>query len=1172
MAPDSLVAWLERLQAARLIELSPRVLSECTRVLVLRETWRREDLADSLASLLAHDESAWRSIRAHFLEHAGVVSAAAEQPRVGVLRGGVASGQTPRVVRTRTVGPSRLSGLRWAAVLLVVVVSGFAFGPTLIEQLGARVLPEELQEDPDLAAIRRESKGNQDKAGELAKEVPVEPPPPPTSEFGLEVAAPASNTPIEAQEAGAVDLKVQFGPPWLRWLLLGLPALLALLAARWWQAIGQYSADVRAAADRAAEARRQAHAEGTAFGVPYHIEQVPPFDFSRADDAATLLGRLTHGVVGEELDVPTTIDRTIAAGGRIAPAFARGGRREVMVVLVDTETGGHPFLDGVEQILARWRRTGLVIERYDYGRVPTRLRKWPDGRPIDLDRLARRSEGRPLLVFSRMAGARDYAGDVSWLRTLAAWPVRAWIDLDPRTPVERPDTTLLRHIAASGLRRFPWTGEDLVLCARHLAAHGEGIRERPEIPVPAADPEALWKWAACAALVPDPSWPQLDAVRRALPELRSALPESRCVQRLIEWARQEGLGEEGRDHLLGEGDRLAFDPDKRTALIARLRRWDERQFARREDRLEFRARALLLHQLEAADTHGDVLGEQLRRLKQAFHRAAMHPDEAERLLQEFSDSAGARELQSLVVEELRLQGQGCTLAGPWVAGTRDALSAWSFGAARARLVDLLRLRTWSWQGVVRALPWAGLGVLSSALWCRVEHGLADPGSRVRPVATLVVHTPQTFEVVKHGVSASGCTQPGLIALADSAPMCFVALTGGTFRMGSPASEDGRSDDENQHDARVEPFAIATHEVTVTQWRAVMNRDPVRCDATCPGDHPAMVGDWNTACEFMNELTILENRVRRAREDPELTPCYLKRGDSWVWEDSACTGFRLPTETEWEYSARAGTVTAFFWGEDPRDACRYANGLDLTARTARLLMVSSTNDCADGYSETSPVGTYDPNGWGLYDMSGNVSEWVWDRYASAYPAAAANVGFAGSPGTGGDSISRGGSYLSSPEIIRSADRSAVYRKNPQESDFSAFGLRCARSSDATTVAPGSSHELPEYRVKGTAHESRRKPVCGDNRCDSSEGEDCRLCADCACSETERCLEGGGGRYSCVPDAVTHHLDALCGDGLCEVTTEDCQTCEVDCRCPQDEMCIPRIRELRAVCVPRLGPHL
>ena len=1030
--PDSLFAWLERLHAAQLIKLSPRLVHDCARVLALRASWRREDLADSLASLLASDEETWRTVRKHFLErHEGVPRAPEAPPGPLDLRPvpgfihSTPSRALPRWLLRRLPNwlrrPGRLGGLRWAAILFVIVTGGYLAGPAALRWAGELIFPPT---PVDPAAI--------------TKLIDATPKPSPLRNYRHLESAPTRTAVETTAVAASEELP---GPDWLRWLLLGLSPLLAMLAVRWWGAVAEFRGDIQAAAQRAASERKQAQRASKVVGVPYHIEHKLPFDATRADDAATILGRLLHGDPGTDLDVAPTIDRTIAAGGRIDPVFARSSRREVLVVLVDGEDG-HPYLDGVELILERWRRGGLAFDRFDYSWEPSKLRRWPGGQPTDLDTLARRSEGRPLLVFSRMIRPHNIHRELGWLRRLEAWPVRAWVDLDPRTLGERAGEPALERVALT-LRRFPWTGEGLVHCARFLAARGAGVRPPRELPLAPVRPEVLERWAACAALVPDPSWPQLDAVRRGLSELAREIRDPRQVQRLIEWARREGLAGDRRDYLLGTGDCLVLDPKRRLGLIAGLRAWDEQHFPRREDRLEYRARELLLRQLEAADTRGDEFGEQLRQVKQAFHRAAMHPEQAETLLREFADRPGARELKALVAEELALQGRGLFLGGAWGRGTSDTLAAFSTGAERARLRDFLRPRAWSW----RVAAWAGLfgllGVASGAAWWGEQSGLWDIFERppeASVVATRVVETPTTW-IIKSGP----CDQAELTALAEVAPMCFVALPAGEFTMGSPADEPGRFDSENQHQARVGAFALGTHEVTLGQWKAVMGTSPNTCEGECDEKLPVVNVSWNDACRFMVELTRRENEALRKRGAPELTPCYEQTGDTWTWKDPACTGFRLPTETEWEYAARAGTQTAYSFGNDPKEMCKYGNGLDEARQRkypddADPKEAGSMFHCDDKFADLAPVGKFLPNAWRLHDMHGNAWEWVWDWYAGSYESNASTLGYTG-PASGDMRVLRGGSFGNWPGGLRAAGR--VW--SPPTSQFPSCGLRCVRGA-------------------------------------------------------------------------------------------------------------------------------
>ena len=92
-------------------------------------------------------------------------------------------------------------------------------------------------------------------------------------------------------------------------------------------------------------------------------------------------------------------------------------------------------------------------------------------------------------------------------------------------------------------------------------------------------------------------------------------------------------------------------------------------------------------------------------------------------------------------------------------------------------------------------------------------------------------------------------------------------------------------------------------------------------------------------------------------------------------------YRLPAEVEWEYAARAGTVTAKYWGNNISDQCRYENTRDITAKN--LDPTAPFVDCNDGYIETSPVGSFKPNPWGLFDMLGNVSQWMENCSSTIY---------------------------------------------------------------------------------------------------------------------------------------------------------------------------------------------
>jgi formylglycine-generating enzyme required for sulfatase activity/endonuclease/exonuclease/phosphatase family metal-dependent hydrolase/glycerophosphoryl diester phosphodiesterase len=205
------------------------------------------------------------------------------------------------------------------------------------------------------------------------------------------------------------------------------------------------------------------------------------------------------------------------------------------------------------------------------------------------------------------------------------------------------------------------------------------------------------------------------------------------------------------------------------------------------------------------------------------------------------------------------------------------------------------------------------------------------------------------------------------------PPGFVLVPAGYFTMGSPEDEPGRGSDEGL--MRVvtitNAFCLQATEVTQGQWKALMGNNPssyASCGMSCPVEQV----NWFDALAFCNALSAKDG----------LPPCYVLAGCSGTAGDRytcsevtfagiECTGYRLPTEAEWEYAARAGTTAGTYIGtiDDAHLACEEPNPtLDGIAWT-----------CATVWQSPKPVASKQPNGWGIYDMLGNVWEWVWDRY-------------------------------------------------------------------------------------------------------------------------------------------------------------------------------------------------
>ena len=234
---------------------------------------------------------------------------------------------------------------------------------------------------------------------------------------------------------------------------------------------------------------------------------------------------------------------------------------------------------------------------------------------------------------------------------------------------------------------------------------------------------------------------------------------------------------------------------------------------------------------------------------------------------------------------------------------------------------------------------------------------------------------------------------------------LVTIPAGTFVMGSPTWEEGRFDHEGpRRFVNVEtPFAVGVYEVTFEEWEAC------RRARGCPGDRPDDE-DWGRG---------LRPVINVSWDDAQ---AYV----SWLSQQTGAR-YRLLSEAEWEYVARAGSVTARFWGEHESGQCRYANGDD------------DDVSCRDGHEYTAPVGSFAPNGFGLYDVLGNVWEWTQDCWNGSY-AGAPTDGSAWMAGNCGRRVLRGGSWGDDPRNLRSAGRGSY----STDDRYLIVGFRVART--------------------------------------------------------------------------------------------------------------------------------
>jgi formylglycine-generating enzyme required for sulfatase activity/TolB-like protein len=202
-----------------------------------------------------------------------------------------------------------------------------------------------------------------------------------------------------------------------------------------------------------------------------------------------------------------------------------------------------------------------------------------------------------------------------------------------------------------------------------------------------------------------------------------------------------------------------------------------------------------------------------------------------------------------------------------------------------------------------------------------------------------------------------------VEIKDNVYMQLVWIPPGEFMIGSPTGEKDLGKDETPPKLVKIPkgFWMGKYEVTLKQWKAMMGSAPTCSYGNCKENEPVDVSLWEWTQDFINKL----NKTA---------------GDF---------NYRLPSEAEWEYAARAGTTTRFYWGNDfeYRSICGYANVFDRVFLEKRYNRKNSlflkSVDCSDGHENPAPVGSFQPNAWGLYDMIGNVAEWCEDNYTKSY---------------------------------------------------------------------------------------------------------------------------------------------------------------------------------------------
>ena len=269
---------------------------------------------------------------------------------------------------------------------------------------------------------------------------------------------------------------------------------------------------------------------------------------------------------------------------------------------------------------------------------------------------------------------------------------------------------------------------------------------------------------------------------------------------------------------------------------------------------------------------------------------------------------------------------------------------------------------------------------------------------------------------------SDYTLKAVLQKADSQPSPMlreieanmVKIPAGSFRMGD-IQGGGLDDEKPVHNVIISAFLLGTTEVTFAQWDACVAAGGCWIKPNDRGwgrgSRPVMNVSWQDITE-------------------QFIPWLNRHTDG---------KYRLPTEAEWEYAARAGSETKYFFGNNSDDMCKYGNGADLEAKKQHSDW--TVVNCNDGYYLTASVASFAANAFGLYDMHGNLWEWTQDCRNKNYEGAPID-GSAWLSGDCSQRVLRGGSWSVNPNYLRSANRN--YNTTGLRNNY--FGFRLARTLD------------------------------------------------------------------------------------------------------------------------------